>query len=161
MIRAGFAHICRGFVPMTLKNSLQLGIRGRLYLLVVLFGLGCVALAAILIWLQSQQAFEARKHTLQQLVTAAHGVLAAHKALADAGEMPIEAAQKRALKVIGTMWYGKADYFTARALSGMSLLNPADPSQEGQNRDTATDSTGHFYSREMTQTVQGPGEGFV
>ena len=39
---------------MTLKNRLRLGIRGRLYLLVALFGLGCVALAAILIWLQSQ-----------------------------------------------------------------------------------------------------------
>jgi methyl-accepting chemotaxis protein len=146
---------------MTLKNRLQFGIRGRLYLLVALFGLGCVALAAILIWLQSQQAFEARKHQLQQLVAAAHGVLAAHKALADAGEMPLEAAQKRALKVIGTMWFGKADYFTARSLAGISLLNPADPTKEGQNRDQATDSKGHFYSREMTQIVQGPGEGYV
>jgi methyl-accepting chemotaxis protein len=146
---------------MTLKNVLQLGIRGRLYLLVALFGLGCVALAAILIWLQSQQAFEARKHQLQQLVAAAHGVLAAHKALADAGEMPVEEAKKRALKVIGAMWYGKADYFTARTLAGISVLNPADPSKEGQNRDQATDSKGRFYSRQLTQLVQDPGEGFV
>jgi methyl-accepting chemotaxis protein len=146
---------------MTMKNRLQLGIRGRLYLLVALFGLGCVALAAILIWLQSQQAFEARKHQLQQLVAAAHGVLAAHKALADAGEMPVEEAQKRALKVIGTMWFGKSDYFTARSLAGTSILNPADPSKEGQNRDKVTDSKGNFYSRQMTQLVQGPGEGFV
>ena len=34
---------------MALKNRLQLGIRGRLYVLVALFGLGCVTLAAILI----------------------------------------------------------------------------------------------------------------
>jgi methyl-accepting chemotaxis protein len=146
---------------MTLKNRLQLGIRGRLYLLVALFGLGCGALAAVLIWLQSQQAFEARKHHLQQLVEAAHGVLAAHKALADAGEMPADQAQKRALKVIGTMWYGKADYFTARNLAGISLLNPADPTKEGQNRDQAVDSKGRHYSRQLTELVQGPGEGFV
>jgi methyl-accepting chemotaxis protein len=146
---------------MTLRNRLQFAIRGRLYLLVALFGLGCVALAAILIWLQSQQAFEARKHQLEQLVAAAHGVLAAHKALVDAGEMPLEAAQKRALKVIGTMWYGKADYFTARSVAGISLLNPADPSKEGQNRDQVTDSKGRRYSHEMTMIVQGPGEGYV
>ena len=146
---------------MNLRKRLELGIRGRLYLLIALFGLGCAALAATLIWLQSQQTFEARKQHLQQLVLAAHGVLAAHKALAEAGEMPAEEAKKRALKVIGTMWYGKADYFTARSLEGISLLNPADPSKEGKNRDQATDSLGHYYSRELTELVQGPGEGFV
>src|SRR5437763_15916423 len=124
MMRAGFARNRRGIIPMTLKTRLQQGIRGRLYLLVALFGLGCVALAAILIWLQSQQAFEARKHPLTQLVTAAIGVLTAHKELADSGQMPVEEAKKRALKVIGTIWYGKADYFTARNLEGISLLNP-------------------------------------
>jgi methyl-accepting chemotaxis protein len=146
---------------MTLRNRLRLGIQGRLYLLVALFGLGCMALAASLIWLQSQAAFEARKQHLQQLVAAAHGVLAAHKALADAGAMPVEEAKKRALKVIGTMWYGKADYFTARSLEGISLLNPVDPTKEGQNRDQATDSQGRFYSREMTRAAQGRGEGYV
>jgi methyl-accepting chemotaxis protein len=147
--------------PMTLKNRLQLGIRGRLYLLVGLFALGCAALAAVLIWLQSQQAFEARKHHLQQLVEAAHGVLAAHKALADAGQMPVEQAQKRALDVIGTMWFGKSDYFTARSLAGISLLNPADRSKEGQNRDKVVDSKGRAYSHELTEIINGPGEGFV
>jgi methyl-accepting chemotaxis protein len=146
---------------MTLKNRLELGIRGRLYLLVALFGLGCATLAATLIWLQSEQAFEARKHTLQQLVEAAHGVLAAHKAMADAGTMPVEEAKKRALDVMGTMWFGKADYFTARSLAGISLLNPADRSKEGQNRDKVVDSKGRPYSHQLTELVQGPGEGFV
>ena len=50
---------------MTLRKRMELGIRGRLYLLVALFGLGCAALAGTLIWLQSQQAFEARKQHLQ------------------------------------------------------------------------------------------------
>jgi hypothetical protein len=113
MIRATFAHMPR--IPMPLKNRLQLGIRGRLYLLVALFGLGCVALAAILIWLQTQQAFEARKHTLTQLVAVANGVLAAHKELADSGQMPVEEAKKRALKIIGTMWYGKTARKRARS----------------------------------------------
>jgi methyl-accepting chemotaxis protein len=148
-------------MTMTWKARLQFGIRGRLFLLVGLFAIGCSVLAAALIWLQNMQAFEARKHQLQQLVMVAHGVLDAHKALADAGEMPVEDAKKRALKILGKSWYGKADYFTARTKDGVSLLNPASPEKEGTNRDASSDSRGYHYSREMTLLVQGPGEGFV
>jgi hypothetical protein len=72
-----------------------------------------------------------------------------------------EEARKRALTVIRSMWYGKADYFTARNTEGISLLNPAAPEKEGQNRDASTDSRGKHYSREMTELVRGPGEGYV
>src|SRR6266568_2491648 len=48
--------------------SLRLGIKGRLYALVVVFGLGCVALATTLIWLQGQRAVAARQHSLETLV---------------------------------------------------------------------------------------------
>ena len=146
---------------MSLKVRLAPGVRGRLFALVGLFALGCGGLAAGLISLQSQQAYKARMQTLQQLVATAHGVLAAHKAMVDAGQIPMEEARKRALNVIRSMWYGKADYFTARDTTGMSLLNPAAPEKEGQNRDASTDSRGKHYSREMTELVQGPGEGYV
>ena len=146
---------------MSWGNRLQFGIKGRLYLLVGLFAISCAALAAALIWLQAERALEVRKHSLEQLVATAQGVLAAHKQLADSGQMPVEEARKRALTVIGAMWYGKADYFTARDTNGISLLNPAAPEKVGQNRDEATDSKGRHYSREMTELVSGPGEGFV
>ena len=58
---------------MSWKKWLQFGIRGRLYLLVGLFAIGCAALAATLIWLQSERTYTARMHSLQQLVTAATG----------------------------------------------------------------------------------------
>ena len=146
---------------MSWMTRLHFGIRGRLFGLVVLFAVGCAALAAALISIQAERSYESRMQGLRQLVATAHGVLAAHKAIADAGQMPVEEAKKRALKVIGTMWWGKADYFTARNLDGISLLNPAAPEKEGQNRDASTDSKGKHYSREMTQIIGGPGEGFV
>jgi methyl-accepting chemotaxis protein len=146
---------------MSWKRRLQFGIKGRLYLLVGLFAIGCAALAAALIWLQAESALEARKHSLEQLVATAQGVLAAHKQLADSGQMPVAEARKRALEVIGAMWYGKADYFTARDTNGISLLNPAAPEKVGQNRDEAVDSKGRHYSRQMTEMVRDPGEGFV
>src|SRR5258707_725219 len=146
---------------MSWKARLRFGIQGRLYLLVGLFAIASMALAAALIWLQAERAFEARKHTLEQLVATATGVLAAHKALADSGQMPVEEARSRALKVIGAMWYGKADYFTARNTNGISLLNPSSPEKVGQNRDDAVDSKGQRYSRRMTEMVRDPGQGFV
>jgi methyl-accepting chemotaxis protein len=147
---------------MSFKKLLQLGIRGRLYLLVGLFAIGCAALAAALIWLQSQHALEARKHSLEQLVTAAIGVLAAHKELADSGQMPVEEAKQRALKVIGTMWFGKADYFTARDdTTGVILLQPATPVRQGKNMDDVPDSKGKLFSRDLTNLARDPGEGFV
>ena len=143
------------------KQRFQLGIQGRLYLLVGLFALGCAALASALIWLQAEHAYEARKQSLHQLVATAHGVLSAHKALADEGKMTEAEARKRALDVIGAMWYGKADYFTARDTNGVSLLNPAAPEKVGKNRDESTDSRGYHYSRRMTELVRDPGDGYV
>src|ERR1700722_6495207 len=130
---------------MNWKKWLQFGIQGRLYLLVGLFAVGCAALAATLIWLQSERAYAARMHGLQQLVTSAMGVLTAQKELADSGQVTVEEAKKRALKIIGTMWFGPADYFTARDTTGLSLLNPASPEKEGQIRDNVADSKGHYY----------------
>jgi methyl-accepting chemotaxis protein len=143
------------------RKILQFGIRGRLYLLVAMFALACAGLAAALIWLQAERAFEARKLHLQQLVEVAHGVLAAHKALADSGKMPLEEARQRALDVIGQMRYGNADYFTGRNSSGISLLNPSNPDRVGQNRDSTVDSKGRAYSRQMTELVKSVGQGYV
>src|ERR1700751_6083779 len=140
---------------------LQLRIRGRLYMLVALFAGGCAALAAALIWLQSERALEDRKQHLRELIAVAHGVLAAHKKLADAGQMPVAEARHRALEVIRDMWWGKDDYFTARDIEGVSLLNPSSPEKEGKNRDDNVDSHGRHYSREMTEIARTTGEGFV
>jgi methyl-accepting chemotaxis protein len=146
---------------MSLNFVFRPGIKGRLLSLVLLFAVGCITLAGLMISLQYERAYQARMQTLQQLTQTAHGALAAHKSLADSGQMPVAEARTRALNVIRQMWYGKGDYFTARDTNGVSLLNPASPEKEGQNRDATVDSHGKAYSREMTEIVNGPGEGYV
>ena len=146
---------------MSLKVGFRLGIKGRLLSLVVLFAVGCITLAGLMISLQYERAYQARMQTLQQLMEVAHGALAAHKSLADSGQMPVAEARTRALNVIRQMWYGKGNYYTARDMKGVSLLNPASPEKEGQNRDSTVDSHGKAYSREMTEIVNGRGEGYV
>jgi methyl-accepting chemotaxis protein len=137
------------------------GVNARIYALVVIFGVSCAALAAALVWLQGQRAIAARQHGLESLVDVAIGVLDAHKKLADAGAMPVEEAKARALKVIENMRYGNGDYFFARNLDGITVMNAAAPQTVGTNRDQVTDSRGHYYVREMTDVVRKNGQGFV
>jgi methyl-accepting chemotaxis protein len=142
------------------KVSLRLRVSGRLYTLIVLFALGCGALAAALIWLQGQRAIAARQHSLEQLVEVALGVLDAHKKLADSGVMPVEDAKKRALDVIANMRYGKGDYFTARSYEGITIMHPTAPQTVGTNRDNVQDSHGKFYVREINAKLK-EGSGYI
>jgi methyl-accepting chemotaxis protein len=146
---------------MQLRGLMRLRVSGRLYALVALFAFGCAVLAATLIWLQGQRAIAARQESLQQLVDATIGVLDAHKKLADAGEMSMDEAKKRALKVIENMRYGHGDYFTVRSPEGLTLMHPTAPQTVGTNRDQVTDAKGRYYVREINAIVRGAGEGYV
>jgi methyl-accepting chemotaxis protein len=146
---------------MQLRGLMRLRVSGRLYALVVLFALGCAALAAMLIWLQGERAVAARQQSLQQLVDSAIGVLDAHKKLADAGEMSVDEAKKRALKILENMRYGHGDYFTVRSLEGVTVMHPIAPQTIGTNRDNVTDSHGRYYVRDINKIVQSGGEGYV
>ncbi len=141
--------------------SRRLGVGARLYALVGLFGIGCMVLASVLIWLQNERAVEARKHSLEQLVDAAIGVLDAHHKLAQQGVMSEDEARKRALLVVANMRYGHGDYFAARGLDGITIMNAAAPQTVGKNRDDVTDSKGRHYVRQMTEVVRDHGQGYV
>jgi methyl-accepting chemotaxis protein len=128
---------------------MQLQIRGRLYALVAIFALGCGALAAILIWLQNDRAIDARRHSLEQLVDSAIGVLDVHRKLVESGAMAEEDAKKRALSVIAGMRYGKGDYFFAQTPQGVVLMQPVTPGLVGKSLFDVPDAKGRFFVREM------------
>ena len=86
-----------------MRSVLRLRIRGRLYLLVGIFALGCAAIAGTLVWLQSTKQTDARIRQLEALVDAAFGALDNSKALSDSGTISEDEARKRALSIIGSM----------------------------------------------------------
>jgi methyl-accepting chemotaxis protein len=141
--------------------SFNLRIRGRLYVLVAMFGFGCAAVAAALIWLHGDHALANRRQRLEALVEAAIGVLEAHRKLVEAGTMTEEEARKRAYAVISDMRYGHGDYFIVRSREGITLMNPTSPQTVGVRRDDVTDSRGRFYVRAMNDIVQNVGQGYV
>ena len=54
---------------------MRIGLSRRLYLLVALFAVGGAALAATLIWMQEQRAWDARARQLQALLSVPKGTL--------------------------------------------------------------------------------------
>jgi methyl-accepting chemotaxis protein len=140
---------------------MRFGIRGRLYALVALFGVGCLVLTFAQVWLQGRRALEDRKQSLEQLVDVAIGVLDAHYKLAKSGAISDDEAKKRAFAVIGNLRYGKADYFFVRDRKGITLANPAAPQTVGQDRNHLKDSHGNLYVQAMTDVVAKDGRGYV
>jgi methyl-accepting chemotaxis protein len=140
---------------------MHLGVSRRLYLLVALFAVGCAALAATLIWLQEQRAWEARGRQLEALVESAIGVMEAHKALADKGVMPDEEAKQRAISILTNMHYGNYDYFI---VWGMSPEVPAFASGSrnqqppGKPQIDNPDRAGKPFVRELYAELQKSGQ---
>jgi methyl-accepting chemotaxis protein len=140
---------------------MALGIRGRIYTLVVLFALGSSGLAAALIWMQGERAIQARELSLQQLVDNAISVLDTHRKLADAGKLKPEEAKSRALAIINELRYGNGDYFFVRDGEGVTIVNPNSPANVGKKRDDVKDENGRLYVREMLDLAKSQGQGFV
>jgi methyl-accepting chemotaxis protein len=142
---------------------MHLGVRQRLYLLVVLFAIGCGALAATLIWLQEQRAWAARAGQLQALVEAGLGVLDAHKQLADQGVMTEEEAKARAISILTKMHYGNNDYFiiwgmTPEVPALASGNNTAAAQPPGKPQINNTDKAGKPFVRELLAELQKSGQ---
>ncbi len=139
---------------------MKLGIRARLYVLIGLFAAGCAILGTSLTVLHGRDTVASRQRGLEELVDVAIGILDAHKKFVDQGAMKEDEAKARALSVIGNLRYNGADYFFARNLDGITILNPAAPATVGKRRDDAQDAKGKYYVREMNavaHSAQGKG----
>jgi methyl-accepting chemotaxis protein len=141
---------------------MRLGVRQRLYMLVAFFAIGCAALAATLLWLQEQRAWDARARQLQALVEAGTGVLEVHKKLADTGVMPEAAAKQRALDVISGMHFGNNDYLIIWSMSPevLSLASGARNStqQLGVPQIDKQDLNGRYFVRELVRDLEKSGQ---
>ncbi len=140
---------------------MRIGVRQRLYLLVVLFAVGCAALAATLIWLQEQRAWAARTGQLQALVESGIAVLDFHKKLADTGALPEEEAKKRALAVLASARYGAGNgYFTIWGTDPAMTMQTTGGRADliGKPQIGQKDKTGRLFARDLMREVTEKGQ---
>jgi methyl-accepting chemotaxis protein len=135
---------------------MRLSVGVRLYLLVCLFAIGCIALTVALTWLQERRAWEARANQLQALVESALGVLETHKELADTGALSEADAKQRALDVIMNMRYGDGGYFTVWERSPQILMLATGGQKQliGKPQIDQKDLNGRYFIRDMLEEFE-------
>jgi methyl-accepting chemotaxis protein len=142
-------------------SRFRLRVSGRIYSLIVLFALGCAALAGALIWLQDQRAQDARVRQLQSLVDSATAVLDSHRKLADSGAVPLEEAKKRALATIGGMRYGNNnDYYIVWSLTPefTMLATGGRLDAIGTPQVNQKDRSGRFFNQDVIRRIGTAGD---
>ena len=133
----------------------------RLYGLVLLFALGCTAVAAAGIWLSNERSAHAREKSLEQIADMAIGVLSAQKKLADSGAVTEAEARKRAYEVISEMRFNGTDYVYALDKSGHVVFHPANAKYVGTDARSMKDAKGREWGRELAALAENLGSGYV
>ncbi|RAI40564.1 methyl-accepting chemotaxis protein [Rhodoplanes roseus] len=144
-----------------MSSLLRLRIRGRLYALVALFGVGCIVLAGAMVWLQSNRAADARARALEALADTAVGALEAQRKLAQSGAISEDEAKKRGLAVIAEMRHGNGDYFLVMDSQFVMLMHPTTQQNVGKSQVDAKDSNGYAFNRDLKKQIEAGGAGLI
>jgi methyl-accepting chemotaxis protein len=102
-----------------------------------------------------------RKAKLADMDANAVSIMADYNARAEAGDMTVDEAQKRATDAIMAMRYGTDGYFWLQRLDGVMIAHPIKPALNGQNLIGMEDPTGKKFFAEMIDVVKANGAGFV
>ena len=146
-----------------MRSLMRLRIRGRLYMLVAIFALGCATIAGVLVWLQSERQMDTRVRQLESLVDVGFGILENHRALAESGAMPEEEAKKRALALIGTLKYGMGDYYVVwkNDANVEMLMSGGRKDMIGKFQIDQKDLNGRYFEHDMVRDLQATGKSTV
>src|ERR1022692_2559446 len=111
---------------------MTLGIRGRLYAIVVIFAAGLLSVAATQVYLEAGTLTERRHEELRGLVETTMSLVAAEHAAVKAGLIKEADAKARALEIIGKLRYNGDNYFWVNDLQPKMVLHPMLPDLNGK-----------------------------
>ncbi|HRP24527.1 MAG TPA: cache domain-containing protein [Thauera sp.] len=140
-------------------NSMKVGQRLALILVIALIGMLALAFAA----LQGSrtQMEEAAARAVQGQVEVAHGLIAHFEALERAGAMSRREAQEAARAALRGLRYQGSEYFWVNDSRPVMIMHPVRPELEGQSLGDSRDPRGKALFLEFVRVAQGEGAGFV
>ncbi|MFU2488698.1 methyl-accepting chemotaxis protein [Thauera sp. WH-1] len=140
-------------------NSMKVGQRLALILVIALIGMLALAFAA----LQGSrtQMEEAAARAVQGQVEVAHGLIAHFEALERAGAMSRREAQEAARAALRGLRYQGSEYFWVNDSRPVMIMHPVRPELEGQSLGDSRDPKGKALFVEFVRVAQGEGAGFV
>jgi methyl-accepting chemotaxis protein len=126
---------------MNILNRLKVSM--KLALVLGVSALSLVVALGVAASFQRQHMMEERIALLRAVVETAHGYAESLESQVTAGKLTHDAALDQFRAAIHAMWYdGHRDYLLMYTMDGVSIVNAADPTQEGSNRLAAKDVNG-------------------
>ncbi len=104
---------------------------------------------------------EERQNVLTAMTDSADSIIRAYAAMADAGTLPVEEAQARALEAIKAVRYNGTEYYWINDSTPTMIMHPIRPELDGQDLSQNADPNGKLLFVEFVAVVQASGEGFV
>ncbi|GIZ52633.1 methyl-accepting chemotaxis protein [Noviherbaspirillum aridicola] len=104
---------------------------------------------------------EERQLSLRYATQIGLSVVQEYAALAAAGKMSVEEAQKQALARVKAMRFGEDGYLTVISSRAAVVMHPLKPELDGKDMGDYKDPAGNYLFRDMAAIAKGKGEGWV
>jgi methyl-accepting chemotaxis protein len=111
----------------------NLSLRKKLMLPLVLSWICLLAITLWNAWQMRELRQQDRELTLQQVTDTANSVVAEYEAMARAGKLSTDEAQKQALDRVRVMRFGGDGYFTVMRSDAVVLMHAIKPELDGKN----------------------------
>jgi len=138
----------------------NLGLRAKVLLIVAAAFLGMALLLAISLSSLNTEMLAGRKLKVEQMVQAAHTLVARYEAEARAGRLSEDDAKRAALADLRAMRTGDDDYFWVNDLGPVMVMHPLKPELEGKPLDAMKTPAGASLFVDMVDLVKRQGAGF-
>jgi len=139
----------------------NLSLRKKLMLPLVLSWVCLLAITLWNVWQMREQRLQDRKVALEQVTDAANSVVAEYEAMARAGKMSTEEAQKQAIDRVRAIRFGADGYFTIMRSDTVVLMHAIKSELNGKAMGDTKDPNGVYLFRDIAQIGKTTGKGFI
>ena len=136
-------------------------IQQRLSMLVVLIIIGLSVLDIMSLSEEYKSLLEQKKHTTQELVDSAYGIVQHHYALQQKGELSESKAKEQTLSILAGLRYDTNNYYWVNDFTPNMIMHPIKPALNGKNVAGIKDADGRALFIDMVTVAKAKGDGFV
>jgi methyl-accepting chemotaxis protein len=139
----------------------HLTISRKLWLLTLTTSIGFLTITAIALQAYHRELMNGKQVQIRQLVESAYHLIAEQHALAEKGEIGVQAAKNRAMADVKSLRYDKTNYFWINDMDARLVMHPIKPKLDGKDMSTFTDPDGKRIFHEFATIAKVDGEGVV
>ena len=144
----------------SLRRLRPRGIAGRLYGLLLLFGVGFAGILGYQLMTMRSNLEDFKRTEIQSVVQAGANIAQYYYDRAQKGEMSMDDAQKAARDVLRQMKYQGDSYLFIDNFDYTNVMHAGNPAKEGTNRTNEADGRGKLYLKEMVDNAKANGSAY-